>query len=161
MRYSLGVAGVILTMVATMVAATAAGALGADANVRPASLVHRYGIEVDLKQYPQGDPRQAIRSVIKAIQVGEVAYLLAHLISPDQVDAKFHGDPKPLNALASRATPQRTGKIVKALRRQLDDGAWTTRRRLAWAEVDGAPALSLEKIGECWFMHNTPAQRPQ
>ena len=156
MRYSLGVAGVILTIVATTT-----GAIGADDVVRPASLVHRYGIEVDLKRYPQGDPRQTIRSVIKAIQASEVAYLLAHLISPDQVDAKFHGDPKALNTLASRATPQRTGKIVKALRQQLDDGAWTIHRRLAWAEVDGTPALSLEKIGECWFMHNTPARRPQ
>ena len=62
MRHSLGT-GVVLAV--TILVAHYASA--AEDGLRPVSLVHRYGIEVDLKHFPQSGPQETIRSVIKAM----------------------------------------------------------------------------------------------
>ncbi|MBN1909581.1 MAG: hypothetical protein JW818_07580 [Pirellulales bacterium] len=153
MRRTCGVL-VVLGLVAV------AGQVGADEGVRAVGLVHRYGIEVDLKRYPQSDPKETIRSVIKATQAGQIDYMLAHLISPSQVDQKFRGDTQALKALAAKATPAKSKQMVDALKQQLQQGAWTIRETTAYARASGVPDLSLEKIGDHWFMHNTPTKRP-
>jgi len=155
MRHCLGT-GVVLA-VAVLAAHRAAAA---EDGLRPVSLVHRYGLEVDLEHFPQGDPQQTIRSVIRATKSGRVDYMLAHLISPSQVDAKFRGDVEAMKKAAAKATPQKSAKMIAALERQLAEGTWTIRRDRAWSRVDGLPALSLEKIGDHWFMHNTPVAQP-
>ena len=39
----------------------------------------RYGIELETKQFPQGNPKEALGSVLKAIATNRVDYVLAHL----------------------------------------------------------------------------------
>ncbi|NQT35915.1 MAG: hypothetical protein HQ581_00410 [Planctomycetes bacterium] len=126
-----------------------------------AFLTRRYDIRADLQRYAQDDPQQAIRSVIRALETGDTEYMLAHLISPAQVDEKLEGDPAAFRALAAKATPEKSKRLVAALGVHLDDGAWTIWRQGAWSHVEGAAGLSLEKVGQRWFMHNTPVPMPR
>jgi hypothetical protein len=125
------------------------------------AMQQRYGIPVDPERYPQGDPQETIRSVIAATEAGDIEYLLSHLLSPPQVDAKLGGDVEAMHKLASKATPEKSKRLVSALRTQLDEGIWTIHRSQAWAHCADLPDLSLQRIGNRWFMHNTPEQRPQ
>ncbi len=120
----------------------------------------RYGQEVDLRLYPQSTPQQAIESVIEAMRAADITYMLAHLVSPTEVDRKLKGDRDAFRQLAVKATPEKTKAMVTELQKLLDDGTWTMRRNLCWATIDGTRDLTLERIGRRWFMHNTPVKRP-
>ncbi len=48
----------------------------------------RYGIPANPEIYPQGTPKDALASAIKAIDRGKADYLAAHLIDPRFIDAK-------------------------------------------------------------------------
>lgn len=132
----------------------------AESNHPRADLSVRYGIKVDLERYPQRDPQTIVRSLAQATAAGEIEYMLAHLISPSQVDAKFEGNRQKLKAMALRPKPGESGRMIDSLNRHLDDGAWLIWRNLAWSHAQGVMDLSLEKIGNRWFMHNTPMARP-
>ncbi|MHB8902453.1 MAG: hypothetical protein ACYC6Y_27140 [Thermoguttaceae bacterium] len=125
-----------------------------------APALQRYGQELDLDRYPQGTPQETIESVIKAMKVGDIHYMLAHLVSPTEVDRKLKGDPEAFQKLAQKAAPEKTDAMLAELQRLLDDGTWTMRRNLCWATVDGTRDLSLERLTRRWFMHNTPVKRP-
>jgi hypothetical protein len=49
---------------------------------------HRFGIDLDLKKYPQNSPKEALGSVVKAIAEKQFEYLLAHLADPAFVDQR-------------------------------------------------------------------------
>lgn len=121
----------------------------------------RYGQEADLRLYPQDTPQQSIESVIKAMRAADISYMLAHLVSPTEVDRKLKGDRDAFRKLAVKATPEKTKEMVTELQKLLDDGTWTMRRNLCWATVDGKRDLTLEKVGNRWFMHNTPVKRSE
>jgi hypothetical protein len=123
---------------------------------QPRSLQPRYGIAVDLETYPQSEPRETIRSVIRATQANNVEYLLAQLIAPKEVDAKFQGDPEKLRLLAAAATPDKSKRMIADLKRHLDEGAWVIRPDRAWSRVQGVADLSLERTEGRWFMNNSP-----
>jgi hypothetical protein len=48
----------------------------------------RFGVPSRLKAYPQATPKQALESVVGAIEKGEVPYLLAHLLDPAFVESR-------------------------------------------------------------------------
>ncbi|MEE8451168.1 MAG: hypothetical protein V3R99_04605 [Thermoguttaceae bacterium] len=133
--------------------------LGVEEPIGP-EISPRYGVDADLKRYPQSDPQQAIRSIIKTIVAGDVEYMLAHLISPTQVDEKLAGSQKAFAKLAVKPSDKKAKALSDSLKRQLSDGTWTIRRHLAWTKADGVPDLSMEKIANRWFMHNTPVPQP-
>ena len=47
----------------------------------------RYGVKPRIKAYPQGTPKEALRSALSAIDTSDYAYLTAHLLDPKFVDA--------------------------------------------------------------------------
>ena len=154
--------------VAVAVVATTAGvAVGAEAaaegkDARMArALAQRYGYQVDLKRYPQGNPQETIRSIAKATVAGDVGYMVAHLISPQETDRKFRGDLAKFQRLTVKATPEKSAQMVNALMHHLNDGIWTVWRNRAWSHVDGTLGLSMENVGNRWFMHNTPKDMPE
>ena len=155
------------TMIVGSLLITLVGAVGSLANEATPSeatsgekIERRYGVEADLPHYPQSDPQQTIRSVIKATAKGNIEYMLAHLVSPTQVDEKLGGSQQAFEKLAVKPSPKKAKILIDSMKRQLSDGTWTIRRNLAWAKVDGMPDLSLEKIGNRWFMHNRPVAVP-
>ena len=153
-------------LAATVVVAVAGAAVAAedvvegdDAQIARA-LSQRYGYQVDLKRYPQGNPQETIRSIAKATAAGDVEYMVAHLISPKETDRRFRGDLAKFRRLTRKATPEKSAEMVGALGLHLKDGIWTIWRGNAWSHVDGALGLSLENVGNRWFMHNTPKNMP-
>ena len=155
--WSVAVAVVVTT---AGVAVGAEGAVeGKDARMARA-LAQRYGYQVDLKRYPQGNPQETIRSIAKATAAGDVGYMVAHLISPQETDQKFRKDLAKFQRLTVKATPEKSAQMVKALKSHLNDGIWTIWRNRAWSHVDGTLGLSLENTANRWFMHNTPKDMP-
>ena len=152
---------VAVVMTTAGVAAGAEGAVeGTDTRMARA-LAQRYGYQVDLKRYPQGNPQETIRSIVKATAAGDIGYMVAHLISPQETDGRFRGDLAKFQRLTVKATPEKSAQMVKALRRHLNDGIWTIWRNRAWSHVDGTLGLSLENTANRWFMHNTPKGLPE
>src|SRR5579862_3528028 len=55
----------------------------------------RYGIQADLRDFPQATPREALASVLQAMERRRINYLLAHLTDPQFVDdrvKRYNGD---------------------------------------------------------------------
>ena len=46
----------------------------------------RYGVKVRVKQYPQPTPKQALRSVLEAVEAADYTYLVGQLLDPKFVD---------------------------------------------------------------------------
>jgi hypothetical protein len=57
---------------------------------QPDKLAVRYTYEIDLKQYPQKTPQDALKSVITAIAKQDYHYLIAQLADPAYVDGKVN-----------------------------------------------------------------------
>ena len=119
----------------------------------------RYGIPVDRTRFSQDGPQQTVRSIVRALNDGKVAYMLAHLIAPDDVDAKLKLDRAALRQLAGKATPESTGELRDALLDHLEQGRWIIKGGRALSEVQGRADLTLERIGGRWYMHNVPRQK--
>src|SRR5439155_13013153 len=48
----------------------------------------RFGVAPRLKSFPQNTAKAALQSAIEAVEGGQYAYLLAHLMDPQFVDAR-------------------------------------------------------------------------
>jgi hypothetical protein len=114
----------------------------------------RYGIRANQKRFDQTSPRRTVRAAIKAIEGGKVEYLLAHLVSPHEVDRKFRGDRIRLSRLAATAAPKQAETLRDTLRQHLDKGRWTVQSGSARSRVEGAPDLTLQRVGRRWFLQN-------
>jgi hypothetical protein len=53
----------------------------------PKDIGPRYGVNVRIKAYPQGTPKDALKSALRAIDDGDFSYLTAQLLDPKFVDA--------------------------------------------------------------------------
>ena len=51
-------------------------------------VVLRYRIPANYDKYPQDKPNVALASAVKAIELGQIDYLLAHLVDPAFVDKR-------------------------------------------------------------------------
>jgi hypothetical protein len=121
--------------------------------------IRRFGFDLDTKNYPQGNPKDALASVVKAIGDNRIDYLLAFLADPDFVDkhvAKYANqlDPslKPaskVNAGFDRLVKETTENFlddpskVKDLKRFLADGEWVDQDKLAVASLRNLKARSV------------------
>ncbi len=117
----------------------------------------RYGVEADLKTYPQDTPKEALASVLKAADAGRFDYLTAQLADPQFIDDRvknlfggvFHEQVKDVKA---RLDPG----ALKLLRRFLSDGEWTTDdggATVRLKDVDDR-AIFFRKIDGRWYMEH-------
>lgn len=83
----------------------AAGAL-AQSQPPPKDPDPRFGVNARVKQYPQDSPKAALRSAIRFIEVGDYAYLVAHLLDAKFVDEQVADRAKGLEAAAERELAQ-------------------------------------------------------
>ena len=49
----------------------------------------RFGIAVKMKAYPQDTPKKALASAVDAVEKGDIAYLVAHLLDPGFIDLRL------------------------------------------------------------------------
>ena len=118
----------------------------------------RFAIELDLDRFPQATPKDTLASLLKAIELRKVDYLLAQLADPEYVDRRV----KQVHAgKFDGMVEETTAKLandpgaIKKLRRFLSDGAWDTQEAVASARLPDAPErVHFRKIGDRWFFEN-------
>lgn len=123
-------------------------ALAADAPAR------RFGVEADLKTYPQATPKEALASVLKAVGAKRADYVLAHLADPQFVDRRVK------ETSYDDLLAETTTKLVddpgaaKQLRALLDKGTWTKAGDTATVshKEGGDRIASFVRLGDRWFL---------
>ena len=123
----------------------------------------RYGIEADLDNYPQAEPKAALASVLKAIDQKKIDYLLAQLSDPQWVDErvqKVHGGRFEELVKETAAKLASDPTEVEELRRFLREGTWTENDSEVQVSLKDVPdrQVFLRKIGSRWYLENQKKQ---
>jgi hypothetical protein len=148
----------VLTVLAGVACAAAVVAAG------DAREPKRYEIDADLKAYPQATPKEALASVVKAVEDRRLDYLVAQLSDPDFVDRRVKDTGGDFAGLVREATARLADDPgpLKQLRRQLEDGAWDVKDD--WASVhlkDAGPRWCyFRKADGRWFLENRYKPEP-
>ncbi len=149
----------------TLLAGTGLPQAGKDKEVK------RFGILLDTGRFPQEKPEQALSSVVKAIQLKQIDYLLAHLADPKFVDHKvdelkkqFGGGKEEARAylafqklvkITAEHFDEDPGK-VKDLQRFAKDATWQDNGKLAVGTLKNLPSrkVFLRKIDGRWMLED-------
>src|SRR5262245_12905074 len=133
--------------------------------------ITRYGYELDEESFPQKNPQEAIRSVVKAIANQKLPYLMAHLADPAFVDARVakykklidKGKEEGKTLLAFRRVVKETEdhfledpQIVQDLKRFAKEGDIKTEEDRAIVSVKGVIGrqVHLRRIGDRCFLED-------
>lgn len=146
--------GVLASLVLAL--ATVVPAAGAN---KPAA---RYGIAPDLGTYPQGTPKEALASALKAIDAKRFDYLVAQLAAPAFVDdrvKRLYG-----GRFAQQVEDTRTRLdpfVVKRLRRFLSDGTWGEGKTEVAVTLKDLPdqCVYLRREGDRWYLEHRSAPK--
>ena len=117
----------------------------------------RYGVEVDLKMYPQGAPKETLTSVLKAADAGRFDYLAAQLADPAFIDERLKGVSAGSFEEQVKDTRARLDSpTLKELHRFLDDGEWTTDDAAAVVRLKDVSdrAVFFRKIDGRWYLEH-------
>jgi hypothetical protein len=117
----------------------------------------RYGVAIDLKTYPQSTAKEALASVIKAVENKRVDYLVAQMADPvyidDRVqrlyDGKFEPQVEDTRLKLDDAT-------LKLFQRFLKDGEWTSDKMTEYVRLKDVKdrCIYFRRIGERWYLEN-------
>jgi hypothetical protein len=118
----------------------------------------RYGVEPDFDAFPQKAAKEALESVLKAIDRGQIDYLLAQLADPPFVDARVKALGGNFRQLV-RETKARLAEdpaAVKELRRFLAEGQWDEAGDTAAVRLKDVKnrAVFLKRINDRWYLEN-------
>ena len=119
----------------------------------------RYGVLLNQQNYPQEDPKQALASVVKAIDRQRIDYLLAHLADPDFVDERVK---EVYGGNFDELVKETTSKLkdnpaeAKLLERFLKEGEWDAKENTATASLKDVKdrQVFMKKIGKSWYLEN-------
>jgi hypothetical protein len=118
----------------------------------------RYGIDADLKGFPQGTAKEALTSVVKAIDAKRIDYLLAQLADPQWVDDRVEGNGGSFKELVEEAKAKLVDDPgpLKKLRKLLSEGEWKTVEATAIVHLKEATdqAVFFKKTAGRWYMEN-------
>jgi hypothetical protein len=117
----------------------------------------RHGVSLDRNSYPQGTPREALVSAVKAAEAGRFDYLLAQLSDSAWVDdrvERVHGGrfAGQVEETRSRLDPA----AVRLLRRFLDAGEWSVEGGRASVRLRdaGDRGVFLVRRDGRWYLEN-------
>jgi hypothetical protein len=118
----------------------------------------RYGIEADVKTYPQSTPKETLTSVLKAVENKRIDYLVAQLADPSYIDERvkksFGGRfEEQVNDTKTRLD----APTVKLLERFLKEGDWVGKESPISVLVKDVKdrAVTFVKVGDRWYMQNS------
>jgi hypothetical protein len=138
-------------------AAVAAGGVAEAQSDKAPEAGPRYGFAADLKTYPQGTPREALASVLQAVDARRFDYVAAQLADPafidDRVQRIYGGRfEEQVEDTGARLDPG----TVKLLRRFLKDGKWATHKGQASARLEDVPdrRVYLRQENGRWFLEH-------
>lgn len=118
----------------------------------------RFGFQPDLQTFPQGTPREALASVLKAVQQKRIGYLLAELADPAWVDERVravHGGK--FDGLVKETENQfaHDPAAVNTLVRMLKNGAWRQGEHTAEGRLKGSQdRVFFKQVGDRWYLEN-------
>jgi HEAT repeat protein len=130
----------------------------ASASGQGKKLNSRYGIDVDIDTFPQKTAKEALGSVVKAMQQKRIDYLIAQLTDPkfaDQRIKEVHGGK--FEGLVQETTTKLLDdpETVKQLQRFVKDGDWKVEDETAVATVkDVKDRVFFRKLEDRWFLEN-------
>jgi hypothetical protein len=117
----------------------------------------RYGVAEDAKAYPQTTPKEALASVLKAIDAKDYHYLVAHLADPafvdDRVKRVYAGR---FDEQVEDTRARLDALIVKQLTRLSKEGKWAidpTAAEVRSEDVPGRFARLVLKDGRWYLTH--------
>jgi hypothetical protein len=124
----------------------------------------RYGLNAHLREFPQGTPKEALASVILAMEQGRIDYLLAQLSNPEFVDNRVkqvHGGKFEDLISETRTKLNDNPAVIKELRHFLQDGDWQIADNAASVQLKDLKnrQVHLKKIGERWFFENKQSSK--
>jgi hypothetical protein len=124
----------------------------------------RYGLNAHLREFPQGTPKEALASVILAMEQGRIDYLLSQLSNPEFVDSRVkqvHGGKFVDLVGETRTKLNDNPAVIKELRRFLQDGDWQIADNTASVQLKDLKnrQVHLKKIGERWFFENKQSSK--
>jgi hypothetical protein len=130
----------------------------AAAGEKVAESAKRYGIEADLKTYPQGTPQETLASVLKAIENKRIDYLVAQLADPKFVDQRLKETGGQFDELVqgARAKLVDDPAPAKLFQRFLKEGDWQVGDNAASVrlkDVKDRGAYFRQDNGR-WFLEN-------
>jgi hypothetical protein len=117
----------------------------------------RHGMELDLKTYPQGTPRETLASVLKAIANKRFDYVVAQLADPaffdERIKRLFAGK---FDEQVMETRTKLDGPTVKLLERFLNEGDWEATKSPVQVILKDVKdrGLTFVKIGDRWYWKN-------
>jgi hypothetical protein len=119
----------------------------------------RYGIHPRLEDFPQSTAKEALASVLSALEQNQAAYVLAQLADPDFVDRRVkdvYGGR--FDELVKETTTKLADNpnTIKDLRRFLMEGEWQGSEGSASAKLKDVKdrQVFLRKVGKRWYLEN-------
>ena len=125
----------------------------------------RYGIEANLRDYPQETPKETLASVLRAIERRRINYLLAQLADPAFVDKRvkeiYGGEFEELVRETTHKLADNPAE-VKQLQRFLKDGEWEGGETTASVNLKDVKdrQVFFRKIGQRWYLENRQKPEP-
>lgn len=131
---------------------------GAVAQEKKAAPAARHGVSADLATYAQSSAKEAVASILKAVERKRIDYLLAHLAEPTFVDAKVQELGGKFDELVREVTdhfnndPKRADEFKRFMKEGTVEEAGTT----AKVTLKDAPSrqVTLRQIEGRWYMNN-------
>lgn len=117
----------------------------------------RYGVNADLRRYPQTTPKETLASVLTALDKKRVDYVLAHLTDPAYVDERVKARGS-FDAFVKEVRDKLADNpdAVKDLRRFLKEGEWDAAEDKASAGLKDVKdrRVHFRKIDNRWYFEN-------
>lgn len=116
----------------------------------------QYGVKPDLKSYPQSTAKEALTSILQAVEKKQHDYLLAHLADPDWVEKRVKSYGGKFDEVVEETKDRLTPLAVKRLKRFLENGKWTVTGKEALVTYDKVPSrvVRFRQIDDRWFLQN-------
>lgn len=119
----------------------------------------RYGIPLDAKAYPQATAKEALTSVIKAVEAQRFEYLVAQLADPAFVDERVQRqyDGRFESQVVDTRRKMDAGTL-QLLQRFLKEGEWTSDKEsksdcVRLKDVKDR-CVYFRRIGDRWYLEN-------
>lgn len=118
----------------------------------------RYKVPLDLDNYPQKTAKEALSSVIKAIEAKQLDYLVAQLADPQFVDMRVKTAAGGFRDVVAetRSLLADDPASLKELRRFLADGQWEEMETAAVVRLKEIKnrAVFFRKAKDRWYLEN-------
>lgn len=130
------------------------------APVHAEPLASRFGVPPDPKSFPQATAKEALASVVKAVELKRFDYLLAHLSDPEWVETRLETSAGGFKELVQETAEKFDGPSVKLLQKFLKDGEYETLDASATVRLKSNKdrVVRLKKHDKRWHFQN--AYRP-